>query len=152
MFLGSGTHITRDVCFLGGGTHITSDMCFMGGGTHISNGMYSSTPKLRIPRQMGFPYLGTHFPSDMYSNTQETHINSICVPLPGKHISLALLSQVVCDPQTPRLVGGPQLSCQLLSLILLLFEIFLTTLYGDKFESLRLPLALNFIKQAKSTS
>ena len=51
-------------------------MCFIGGGTHISNRMYSSTPKLHIPSQMGFPYLGTHIPSDMYSNTQETNINS----------------------------------------------------------------------------
>ena len=68
------------------------------------------------------------------------------------YLGNTLLSQVVCDPQTPRLVGGLQLSCQLLSLIPLLLEIFLTTLYGDKFESLRLPLALNFIKQAKSIS
>ena len=114
-------------------------------------------PKITYPKRNGFPYLGTHIPSDMYAPTQETHINSdMCSPtwetypqsyVQGKCISLGILSQVVCGSQTPRLVGGLRLPCRLLSLVLLLLEISLTTLYGERFESLKLPyLALNFIK------
>ena len=39
MFLGRGTHITRDMCFLGRGTCITRDMCFLGRGTPITRDM-----------------------------------------------------------------------------------------------------------------
>ena len=62
MFPRWGTHITRDMCFPGGGTHITRDMCFQGGGTHIT-------------RDICFPG-GEHISL------------GICVPAPGKHISL----------------------------------------------------------------
>ena len=38
MFLGRGTHITRDMCFLGRGTHISRDTCSLVG-EHISVGI-----------------------------------------------------------------------------------------------------------------
>ena len=94
-----GTHINRDMGFLSRGTHNTREMGFPGGGTHIT-------------RDMCFPGRGTHVIRNMCSRVEN-------------HISL-----VVYGVQTPCLGGGVLwLLYQLLYLILMILEIFWTTLH-----------------------
>ena len=64
MFLGRGTHITRDMCFLGG-EHISLAICVYHVGKHIS-------------------------PSDMCFLGWEHISLGICVSQLGEHISLGI--------------------------------------------------------------
>ena len=78
-FPGRRTHITRDICFLGKGTHITRDMCFLGRGTHITRDMCFPDRGTHIRRDMCFPGRGTHVTRDMCLLGRGTHISrEIC--------------------------------------------------------------------------
>ena len=75
-----------------------SDMCFPTWETHIHSVMCSRTRKTHFSSDMRSSPWETHIPSDsdMCSSTWETYIPSVCVPPPGKHISL-----VICVPYLP---------------------------------------------------
>ena len=114
-FLGRGTHITRDMCFRSGGTHTNRDMCILGRETQIT-------------RDMCFLSSGTHITSDLCFLGRETHITrGMCFLGRGTNIS-SDITRDMRSSQTPCLVLPPGFFCRLLSLILLLCELFLTTL------------------------
>ena len=87
VFLGGGTHNTRDMCFPGGGTHNTRDICFPGGGTHNTRDMCFVRGGTHNTRDMCFPGGGTHNTREMCFSDGGTHIPRDMCFLGGEHIS-----------------------------------------------------------------